>query len=220
MNDLPTEGLFALLTDEQTMTSMGRPCRHFKFEHPEEIEGDRDVAILLAEIDKSLRSFEKTAREHTWLSIEGAFAEDNQPQSAAQAFELGKEAGGVDLLQFICDAVLLEGGQVHELPTRCATRSTCGQALDFWNQNGQEECLLLCRSSCLKDDESRKELNHRWHTKAPSSSLRCSFRHKPKDQVEPLLAGPRGVSLCTSCVDCCQQVMQKEREKQPVSPRS
>src|SRR6266496_2800254 len=115
MNDLPTEGLFALLTDEQTMTSMGRPCRHFKFEHPEEIEGDRDVAILLAEIDKSLRSFEKTAREHTWLSIEGAFAEDNQPQSAAQAFELGKEAGGVDLLQFICDAVLLEGGQVHEL---------------------------------------------------------------------------------------------------------
>src|SRR6266704_635791 len=105
-------------------------------------------------------------------------------------------------------------------PTRCATRSTCGQALDFWNQNGQEECLLLCRSSCLKDDESRKELNHRWHTKAPSSSLRCSFRHKPKDQVEPLLAGPRGVSLCTSCVDCCQQVMQKEREKQPVSPHS
>ena len=59
-----------------------------------------------------------------------------------------------------------------------------------------------------------------WPRFATSSSLRCSFCHKPKDQVEQLLAGPRGVSMCKSCVDCCQQVMQKEREKQPVPPRS
>ena len=107
-------------------------------------------------------------------------------------------------------------------PTRCATRSTCGQALDFWKQNGQEECLLLWRSSCLKDDESRKELNQRWARFATSSSLRCAFCHKPKDQVEPLLAGPRGVSMCKSCGDCCQQVMRdaSERSSQfPLAPK-
>jgi len=43
-----------------------------------------------------------------------------------------------------------------------------------------------------------------WPRFATSSSLRCSFCHKPKDQVEPLLAGPRGVYICTTCVGCCQ----------------
>ncbi len=39
-----------------------------------------------------------------------------------------------------------------EYPTRCATRSTCGQALDFWNQNGKKEYILPCRYSRLKDE--------------------------------------------------------------------
>src|SRR5258708_28734260 len=94
------------------------------------------------------------------------------------------------------------------------------QALDFWNQNGKIECLLLCKYSRLKDESSRKERNQMWPRFATSSSLCCSFCHKPKDQVEHLLAGPRGVSMCNTGVDCCQQVMQKEREQQPVPPRS
>ncbi len=94
------------------------------------------------------------------------------------------------------------------------------QALDFWNQNGKIECLLLCKYSRLKDESSRKERNQMWPRFATSSSLWCSFCHKPKDQVEHLLAGPRGVSMCNTGVDCCQQVMQKEREQQPVPPRS
>jgi ATP-dependent Clp protease ATP-binding subunit ClpX len=59
-----------------------------------------------------------------------------------------------------------------------------------------------------------------WPRKATSSPLRCSFCHKPKDQVEQLLAGPRGVYICNICVDCCHQIMQKEREKKPVNPLS
>jgi hypothetical protein len=39
-----------------------------------------------------------------------------------------------------------------QMPTRCATRSTCAQAFDFWNQNGKIECILLCRHSRLKDE--------------------------------------------------------------------
>ena len=96
------------------------------------------------------------------------------------------------------------------------------QALDFWNQNGKIECLFLWKYSRLKEEESRKERNHMWPRFATSSSLRCSFCHKPKDQVEQLLAGPRGVSICTTCVDGCQQVMRdaSERSSQfPLAPQ-
>jgi len=31
-----------------------------------------------------------------------------------------------------------------------------GQALDFWNQNGQDECILLCRYSRLSDEASER----------------------------------------------------------------
>jgi ClpX C4-type zinc finger len=61
-----------------------------------------------------------------------------------------------------------------------------------------------------------------WPRFATSSSLRCSFCHKPKDQVEQLLAGARGVSICNTCVDCCQQVMRdaSERSSQfPLAPK-
>ena len=94
-----------------------------------------------------------------------------------------------------------------------------GQAVGSWNQNGEIECILLWRDSCLKDESSRKEPKPMWHKKATSASVRCSFCHKPKDQVEQLLAGPRGGYICNTCVECCQQLMQKEREKQPIPPR-
>ena len=59
-----------------------------------------------------------------------------------------------------------------------------------------------------------------WHRKATASPFRCSFCHKPKGQVEQLLAGPRGVYICNTCVECCHQIMQQAREKQPVTPPS
>jgi len=61
-----------------------------------------------------------------------------------------------------------------------------------------------------------------WPRFATSSSLRCSFCHKPKDQVEHLLAGPRGVYICNTCVDCYHQVMRdaSERSSQfPLAPK-
>ncbi len=110
-------------------------------------------------------------------------------------------------------------GLSPEHPTRCATRKTVGWTLDFWNQNGQKGCILWGKYFRPKD-EAVKGAEPMWHRKATSSSFRCSFCHKSKDQVEHLLAGPQGVYICNTCVDCCQQVMQKEREKQPVPPRS
>jgi ATP-dependent protease Clp ATPase subunit len=55
-----------------------------------------------------------------------------------------------------------------------------------------------------------------WHRKATSISLRCSLCHKPKDQVEQLLAGPQGAYMCNICVDCCQQVM-RDRAREAAS---
>jgi ATP-dependent Clp protease ATP-binding subunit ClpX len=52
-----------------------------------------------------------------------------------------------------------------------------------------------------------------WHRKVPSSSPGCSFCHKPKEQVEHVLAGPQGVYMCNTCVDCCQQVMRDRARK-------
>jgi len=51
------------------------------------------------------------------------------------------------------------------------------------------------------------------HRKTTSSSLRCSFCHKAKDLVEQLLAGPGGVYICNTCVDCCQQIMRDASER-------
>ncbi|TMD99092.1 MAG: hypothetical protein E6I80_28345, partial [Chloroflexi bacterium] len=31
-----------------------------------------------------------------------------------------------------------------------------GQASDFWNQNGQDECILLCRYARLSDEASQR----------------------------------------------------------------
>jgi ATP-dependent Clp protease ATP-binding subunit ClpX len=63
-----------------------------------------------------------------------------------------------------------------------------------------------------------------WRRETASSSLRCSFCHKRNDQVEHVIAGPQGAYICNRCVDCCQQimqqVMQKERGKQPDLPHS
>ncbi len=100
------------------------------------------------------------------------------------------------------------GAYAHELRNEI----NFDQALDFWNQNGKIECLFLWKYSRLKEEESRKERNQMWPRFATSSSLRCSFCHKPKDQVEQVLAGARGVSICTTCVDGCQQVMRDASE--------
>ncbi|MBC7225246.1 MAG: ATP-dependent Clp protease ATP-binding subunit ClpX, partial [Anaerolineae bacterium] len=51
---------------------------------------------------------------------------------------------------------------------------------------------------------------------APSSrseSVRCSFCHRPREQVARLISGPEGVYICDECVDLCQEILEEDREK-------
>jgi len=42
----------------------------------------------------------------------------------------------------------------------------------------------------------------------------CSFCDKTQDQVERLIAGPRGVYICDQCIELCNRIIRGEREQQ------
>ncbi len=39
--------------------------------------------------------------------------------------------------------------------------------------------------------------------------LRCSFCHKPQDQVRKLIAGPN-VYICDECIELCSEIIEEE----------
>ncbi len=91
-----------VLTDQGTLLD---------FEHPEEdTPDDPAVRDLLEEIDRSLRSYSQAAVSRAWLGVDGVNAEDARVQEADAARVRGDEAQAVDLLQFVLDAILLDGG--------------------------------------------------------------------------------------------------------------
>jgi hypothetical protein len=70
---------------------------------------------LLEEVDRSLKSFEKAAKSHSWLAETGLNADERQMNEAAQARERGTKGSCVDLAQFVADAVRLDGGELKGL---------------------------------------------------------------------------------------------------------
>lgn len=46
--------------------------------------------------------------------------------------------------------------------------------------------------------------------------LRCSFCHKPQDQVRKLIAGPN-VYICDECIDLCSEIIEEEFNQTPES---
>jgi len=78
----------------------------------EDMGMDEATQELLEEVDRSLRGFEQAARIHTWLGDLGVNADAGLLAEADRARLLGDRSGRVDLARFVCDAVLLDGGQV------------------------------------------------------------------------------------------------------------
>ncbi|MEW6137142.1 MAG: helicase-related protein [Thermodesulfobacteriota bacterium] len=82
-------------------------------------EGDENQGVddatkeLLEEIDRSLRSYREAARSHAWLGDVGLNADVKLQREADEAREEGSRAEGVDLPRFVCDAILLDGGDVN-----------------------------------------------------------------------------------------------------------
>lgn len=109
---------------------MDEDARLFREEEPAYIFGDQDenegtdeaTRELLEEIDRSLHSFHEAARSNAWLADAGLNADAALVEEAAEAEQKGAEAGRVDLAGFVCDAVLLDGGEVKgELSDDCFT---------------------------------------------------------------------------------------------------
>ncbi len=86
----------------------------FDFEQGDENQGaDEHTLETLEEIDRSLKGFERAAKTNAWLGDLGLNAEEALVGEADQARNLGSQAERVDLAQFVCDAVRLDGGQVE-----------------------------------------------------------------------------------------------------------
>jgi ATP-dependent Clp protease ATP-binding subunit ClpX len=48
---------------------------------------------------------------------------------------------------------------------------------------------------------------------------KCSFCGKRRDQVEVLVAGPGGVTICTECVDFCNEIIADARVRLATPPQ-
>ena len=42
--------------------------------------------------------------------------------------------------------------------------------------------------------------------------MRCSFCGKRQNQVQKLIAGPQGTSICDECVEICVEILEEELE--------
>jgi ERCC4-related helicase len=101
------------LMDDDARLFREEPTR-FDFREGDENEATDDATRdLLEEIDRSLHGFREAARSHAWLGDEGLNADEQILKEAKAARAEGDHAGRVDLDRFVCDAVLLDGGEVR-----------------------------------------------------------------------------------------------------------
>lgn len=48
-----------------------------------------------------------------------------------------------------------------------------------------------------------------------SRELKCSFCGKGNEEVERLIAGPKGVFICDECIQRCNEIIARERAETP-----
>ena len=96
---------------ERLFQTSGLPL---ELETASEDPGDDDaVRELLEEIDHTLRGFDQISKIHAWMGAAGINAESRLIHETKAAREAGNRAGQVDLAQFVCQAVLLDGGDLR-----------------------------------------------------------------------------------------------------------
>lgn len=100
------------LINEEGKLFSGDPVLFDLHEERENEGADKATRELLEEIDRVLHGFRETARSCDWLGGTGVNAEQRLSDEAEDAARVGEQAAHVDLAQFVCDAVLLENGQV------------------------------------------------------------------------------------------------------------
>ena len=111
-SDAAAERLLQGLMDEDNQLFQ-REEPQFDLVSGDELDGaDPATRELLEEIDRSLKGFERAATANSWLGQDGCNAEASLFDDADQALRQGQHLSTVDLLSFVRDAVLLDGGRV------------------------------------------------------------------------------------------------------------
>lgn len=106
-----TEKLLKGLMDEDEHLFSDTPVMS-SLEELEDNGADEATKELLEEIDRSLKGFEQSAKINSWLVDSGLSADESLMQEAGRASGAGLRLGNVDLVQFVTNAVLLDGGEV------------------------------------------------------------------------------------------------------------
>jgi len=133
----------------------------FDFYSPDaDDSSDPAVRELLEEIDRSLQGFERATRTHGWLGDAGMNASSKLSEEAEEAREKGQRMGSVDLLNFVLDAVLLDGGDVHHGETIEVTLppAWCYGLEELPGYDAQSRVLRLTTDLELTEDSRRRSV--------------------------------------------------------------
>ncbi len=112
-DDAQTARLLEGLADEE-QTLFARPPYEIR---QIEMDSDEDVGTpayqeLLAEVERAMAGYEKTAKSSAWLSEGGLHADVQWVAEARHAYDEGKRLGAVNLMNFVCSALDADGGSV------------------------------------------------------------------------------------------------------------
>ena len=87
-------------------------------------DDDESAKELLEEIERTLSTFSKATKLHSWLGEQGLGADEELLRETDRVREYGVEAGSVDLMQFVTDAIALDGGDSVTSPDGKVIRLT------------------------------------------------------------------------------------------------
>ena len=112
-DDAQTVRLLEGLADEEQSLFVRPPREIRRIEQ----SSDDDVAApayqeLLAEVERAMAGYEKTAKTNAWLSEAGLNADARLVTEAGQARQEGERLGAVELMNFVCSALEADGGTV------------------------------------------------------------------------------------------------------------
>lgn len=114
LSDLSSERLLKGLLDDDTKLFKSKQG-FFDFAVVEqERPDDPSVQELLEEIDKSLKNFEKVAKNNAWIGDTGIHASESELQKANEAQDEGKKYGMIDIFNFTLNSLKADGGSVKQ----------------------------------------------------------------------------------------------------------
>lgn len=161
-----SEKLLQGLVDDDTRLFEEQPSLFENKDITQVDEGEgADAATreLLEEIDRSLRGFKDAAAIHSWLGEEGLNAGEQLQRDAGEAAGRGGALSCVDLPRFVCDSLLLDGGNVSGAPSRESFEVTLPpawvmEADDLPGYDPQSRRVLLTTRLEVTRDEREREV--------------------------------------------------------------